>query len=117
MTEYRWIDLGDGRKRLRRVREAASDSRSNLACPMIVTGFDKPVQSMADGKFYDTARGLEATYKASGNPSGQEFVQLGNEPLTPVQAKPDRRQRREHIRQAIRDVKSGNVPPEIAAIT
>lgn len=117
MTEYRWIDLGDGRKRLRRVREAAPDSRSNLACPMIVTGFDKPVQSMADGKYYDTARDLERTYKANGNPSGQEFVQIGNEPLKPTKTRPDRRQRREHIRQAIRDVKSGNVPPEIAAIT
>lgn len=117
MTDYRWIDLGDGRKRLRRVRETAPDSRSNLACPMIVAGFDKPVQSMADGKYYDTARGLEATYKANGNPSGQEFVQLGNETLKPAEVKADPKQRREHIRQAIRDVKSGNVPPEIAAIT
>lgn len=117
MTEYRWIDLGDGRKRLRRVRQPAPSARSDLACPMIVTGFDKPVQSMADGRYYDTARDLERTYKASGNPLGQEFVQLGNETLKPVEAKPDPKQRRAHIRQAIRDVKSGNVPPEIAAIT
>jgi hypothetical protein len=44
-------------------------------------------------------------------------VQLGNETLKPAEAKPDVRQRREHLRQAIRDVKSGNVPDEIASIT
>jgi hypothetical protein len=115
--EYDWVDLGNGRQGLRRVRQPVPSNRSDLACPMIVTGFDKPVQSMANGRFYDTARGLEATYKASGNPSGQEFVQLGNETMKPAEAKPDVRQRRDHIRQAIRDVKSGNVPDEIASIT
>lgn len=116
MTEYRWIDLGDGRQVYRRVK-ARADIRSGLAMPMIARQFDRPVQSMADGKYYDTPRDLERTYKANGNPMGQEFVQLGNEKLNPPEVKADPRQRREHIRQAIRDVKSGNVPPEIQAIT
>lgn len=117
MPEYRWIDLGNGRQGLRKVREPQRIARSSLAMPMIVSGFDKPVQSMADGKFYGTARDLERTYKPSGNPSGQEFVQLGNETLKAPVYTPDPKKRRNDIRQALQDVKSGNVSPEIAAIT
>lgn len=116
MAEYRWFDLGDGHQICRKVKEPERSARSGLAMPMIARQFDKPVQSMADGKYYDTPRDLERTYKANGNPSGQEFIALGNETLKPAEVKADPKQRRDHIRQAIRDVKSGNVSPEIAAI-
>lgn len=116
MDAYDWIDLGDGRKVYRKVGPMCHGPRSELATPMLVRAFGEPVQSMADGKYYDTPRDLERTYRADGNPSGQEFIPLGNETLKTVEHTPDPKQRRDHIRQAVQDVKSGNLPPEIAAI-
>ena len=116
MAEYRWYDLGNGRQVMRKVKEVRPQ-RSSLAMPMIIGTFDRPVQSMADGKFYETSRDLERTYKADGNPFGEEFIPLGNETLKAPVFTPDPKKRRNDIRQAIQDVKSGNVSPEIAAIT
>ena len=116
MPEYRWYDLGNGRQVMRKVKEPQSRARSSLAMPMISGAFDRPVQSMADGKYYDTSRDLERTYKADGNPFGQEFVPLGNETTKAPAFTPDPKKRRNDIRQAIQDVKSGNISPEIAAI-
>jgi len=116
MSAFGWIDLGDGRKVYRRVGPMCHGPRSDLATPMLVRAFAEPVQSMADGRWYDTPRDLEATYKASGNPLGQEFVALGNESPKVAEYTPDPEQRVADIRQALEDVKSGNVAPEIAAI-
>lgn len=110
-----WFDLGNGRKVLRKVREH-TEARSHLACPMLVRSFAQPVQSMADGKWYDTPRELENTYKASGNPQGEEYVALGNDSMKTVEYVPDAAERRADIKQAVHDVMSGNVSPEIAAI-
>ena len=112
---YRWFDLGNGRKVYRRVPER-SNTRSALGCPQIVKPFAEPVQSMADGKWYSNPRDLENTYRASGNPRGEEFIPLGNETMPTVEAVPDPTERRDHVKQAMRDVLSGNLPPEIAAI-
>lgn len=117
MASYHWIDLGNGRQVMRKVKEPQRVARSSLAMPMIVGAFDRPVQSMADGKYYDTSRDLERTYKADGNPHGQEFIPLGNETIKAPVFTPDPKKRRNDIRQAIQDVKSGNISPEIAAIT
>lgn len=90
--------------------------RSTLACPMIVRTFTEPVQSMADGRFYDTPRDLERTYRADGNPQGQEYIALGNETMKTTEYVPDAAERRNNMREALHDVLSGNLPPEIAAI-
>lgn len=116
MAEYRWYDLGNGRQVMRKVKDP-KPARSSLAMPMISGAFDRPVQSMADGKYYDTSRDLERTYKADGNPFGQEFIPLGTENIKAPVYTPDPKKRRDDIRQAIQDVKSGNISPEIAAIT
>lgn len=97
-------------------RPRPQPQRSTLACPMIVRTFAEPIQSMADGKYYDTPRDLERTYRADGNPSGQEFIALGNETLKTTEYVPDATERRNDMRQAIQDVVTGNLPPEIAAI-
>jgi hypothetical protein len=83
---------------------------------MLVRPFDKPMQSMADGKYYDTPRDLERTYRADGNPFGQEFIPLGNETMKTVEYTADPKERRSHVRDAMNDVLTGNLPPEIAAI-
>lgn len=113
---FAWFDAGDGRKVFRKVRTDAP-ARSGLSMPMLVRSFPEPVQSMADGKWYDTPRELENTYKASGNPQGEEYVALGNDTLKTVEYVPDAAERRADIKQAVADVMSGNVSPEIAAIS
>ena len=115
MSEYRWIDLGGGRKVYRKTGSPRGP-RSALPCPQIVRAFPEPVQSMADGKYYDTPRDLERTYRADGNPRGEEFIPLGNGTLKAPEYAPDPAERRNDLKQAMHDVLTGNVPPEIAAI-
>lgn len=116
MADMEWIDLGNGRKLLRKVGPMSRGPRSDLACPQIIRPFAEPVQSMANGKWYDNPRDLENTYKASGNPRGEEFIPLGNETMKAVEYTPDPKQRVNDIKQALHDVQTGNVSAEIAAI-
>lgn len=101
---------------LRSAAVKAPVARGNFPTPMIIGDFDEPVQSMADGKWYTSKRALSATHKASGNPHGQDFIELGNETPVTQEFVPDAKQRREDIRKAMHDVVTGNLPPEIAAI-
>lgn len=113
---YAWFDLGNGRQVYRKVKDEAPKARSSLATPMLMRDFDEPVQSAADGKWYSTKRGLAASHRASGNPHGIDFIELGNEKPQFVDHVPDPGKRREDIRHSLHDVQSGNLPPEIAAI-
>ena len=83
-----------------------------LATPGVVRSFAQPVKSMADGKYYDTPRDLERTYRADGNPQGKEYACVGDDPL-PEFKKPtrDRKAQREAIVRAIETVEAGNAPP------
>jgi hypothetical protein len=72
MPDFAWFDCGNGRKVYRKVPEERGE-RSSLASPMLIRPFPEPLQSMADGRYYDTPRDLERTYRADGNPFGQEF--------------------------------------------
>jgi hypothetical protein len=84
MTEYAWHDLGDGRQVFRRVSEPTS-ARSDLACPMVISDHMPPTQSMADGRIYESKRGISAATKAAG------CIEIGNEKMPPRQKqKPDR---------------------------
>ena len=112
---YAWFDCGNGRQVYRKVRQDVP-KRSDLSTPMLVRSFAQPVQSMADGQWYDTPRDLERTYRATGNPQGEEYIALGNETLKAVDYEPDAAERRNDLRQAMHDVVTGNLPPEIAAI-
>lgn len=113
-ANFSLIDWSGMKPRQRRARGPVQ--RSGLAAPMLVRAFAEPVQSMADGKFYDTPRDLEKTYRADGNPRGEEFIPLGNETLKTTEYVPDATERRNDMREALRDVMTGNLPPEIAAI-
>lgn len=109
-----WFDLGNGRKVYRTVREARPDNRSGLALPALVRDFDEPVQSMADGKFYTSKRALAASHKASGNPHGQDFIELGNEELPFVEHVTDEKKLRDDIRSAKADLDAGWRPDILA---
>lgn len=112
---YRWYDLGNGRQVYRKVPEPRPEP-SHLPSPRIVRDFDEPVQSMANGQWYTSKAGLAASHKASGNPHGVDFIELGNEQPTLTPYEPDAAKRREDVRQALHDVVTGNLPAEIAAI-
>lgn len=115
--EYGWIDRGDGRMTFRRIGPASPDRRSSLACPRVVRPFREPVQSMADGKFYDDPASLRATYKAANNPHGVDFIEVGNEDMTRfTPPKRDRKANRDAIERAISDVESGNAPPVLTQL-
>lgn len=110
MSSYRWYDRGDGRQVYRRVPEHRILARSDLATPMIISDFAEPVQSMANGKWYTSKRALAASHKASGNPHGQDFIELGNESMPWVEHRPSEKQLDHDIRAAVVDVKAGRLP-------
>jgi hypothetical protein len=106
MSEYQWFDLGNGRSVKRRVREQTL-ARSDLPTPMLIRDFDEPVQSMADGKWYSSKRDLAASHRASGNPAGVDYIELGNETMPTVEHKTDEAKLRQDIRQAKADLDAG----------
>lgn len=64
-------------------------ARSDLPCPRIMSDAMSPVQSMLDGKYYDSKSALRATYRAAG------VTEVGNDParLRPrVKKKIDRKE-------------------------
>lgn len=62
MVESSWIKIGD-RLIYRRTPVAVESKRSDLAMPMIRSDRISPVQSMADGKVYDTASGIARSHE------------------------------------------------------
>lgn len=113
-ANLRLIDWSDFKPRERRAR--AAPARSSLPCPQIVRAFAEPVQSQADGKWYDNPRDLSNSHKASGNPQGIDYIEIGNERVKYEPPQFDEKERREDIRRSLHDVISGNVSPEVAAI-
>ena len=107
-------DLGNGRKVYRFAKERPAKARSDLACPMLVRPFAEPVQSMANGKWYDNPRDLSRSHRASGNPHGIDFIELGNEEMPWVEHKTDEKQLREDIRDAKAALDAGWRPEVVA---
>lgn len=91
-------------------------ARSSYPCPRIIRDFDNPVLSHADGKMHHSKASLAASHKASGNPQGIDYVELGNDSAPFVPHVPDARKRRDDVAHAAADVKAGNVPDWIKAI-
>lgn len=91
-------------------------ARSDYPCPSLIRDFDEPVQSMADGRMHHSKASLAASHRASGNPQGIDYVELGNDNAPFVEHVPDARKRRDDVAAAAADVKAGNVPDWIKAI-
>lgn len=101
MTDYAWFDKGDGRQVYRRIRRGAEAPRSDLPCPMLISDQIEPTKSMVDGQYYTSKAALRATYKPSGNATGDRYIEVGNEELRPpAKRRPDRREIRESIEKA-----------------
>jgi hypothetical protein len=102
MTGGRWIwDAGEGR--LIPAAEFhvkhASRARSALPTPMLIPDHMDPVQSMLDGKLYDSKAALRATYRAAG------VEEVGNDssvmaPKPYKKPRPDRKEIRAAVRKA-----------------
>lgn len=112
---YDWFKLSNGRTVYRKIEQMPRGIRSDLAAPRIVRPFDKPVQSMANGKWYDNPADLAKSHRASGNPYGVDFDEVGNEPMpAPAsETKVDMREIKEDIREAKADLDAG-WRPEVA---
>lgn len=115
MTEKRWIHLANGRSVFRRVEQAAVQ-RSSFPCPRIISDSIDTVQSMADGNYYDSLSALRRTYRADGNPQGEDYIELGNEALPDHKPEFNEAQRREDVARTLYDIQQGNVSDEIKAI-
>lgn len=89
-------------------------ARSDLASPTLIRDFDAPVQSMANGEWYTSKRALAASHKASGNPHGQDFIELGNDDMPFVEHKTDEKKLRDDIRAAKADLDAGWRPDVVA---
>lgn len=60
--------------RISHAPEPALHARSIHGCPMVITDTMDPVQSMLDGKMYDSKALLRSTYRAAG------VTEVGNDP-------------------------------------
>lgn len=62
-------------------RNTIRTARSDFPLPMINTSDStEPLVSMADGKTYTSKRAMRDSYKASNNPKGEDYVEVGNDP-------------------------------------
>lgn len=109
-TDEAWFVFDDGTQRLRKVNQEPVAARSDFPCPMIRRDSIEPCRGM-DGKMHDSMASYRRTLRADGNPQGENYIELGNESLTPVEHKFDRKERRDDIRAALADVKAGKPIP------
>lgn len=76
---------------------------SDISSPMVIMDTMPAVQSMVDGKMYDSKAALRATYKPTGNAEGKEYIEVGNDPARHKpfkRAKPDTAKNIEAIKKA-----------------
>jgi hypothetical protein len=106
-----WFVFDDGTQRLRKIDRPAPVARSDFPAPMIRRDSIDPTRGM-DGKMHDSLASYRRSLRADGNPQGENYIELGNESLTPVEHKFDPKQRRDDIKSALADVKAGKPIPE-----
>lgn len=111
---FAWVKTSDGRSVFRNTEPRPRGPRSALPCPMLIRDFDEPVQSMANGKWYTSKRGLAASHRASGNPQGVDYVEMGNEKPKAAPRTYDRKKLRDDIRAAKADLAAGWKPDVVA---
>lgn len=93
-------------------------ARSGLPCPMVIRdSIDGDLQSMADGKWYDSKSALRRSYTADGNPQGRDYQEIGGTEIEPAgRASVDKRGIKDALDKAMHDVETGQIPDSIKAI-
>lgn len=80
-----WFIFDNGKQYLRKRDYEEPAAKSDFPTPMITRDFDRPVMSMADGKYYTSKQALERTYRADGNPQGIAYECIGEKVAEPFQ--------------------------------
>lgn len=93
-----WLDPEEYERRFAEWEERVFQKRGNqgeLACPMVILDGHKPVQSMTNGKVYDSKSSLRREYKRAG------VEEVGNDvPMSRPKPSRDERDRAKKERQA-----------------
>lgn len=110
---HAWFTTEDGRQVYRRVPEPPRE-RSAFPCPMFMRDeMDQPLKSMADGKMYTSKSAMRASYRPSGNPQGNSYVEVGDQhdrPYTPPATKIDDKQIDTALNKALARYQAGERP-------
>lgn len=78
MTKYTYSQAGLVNQDTGEVEPFTRSDRVFL--PQIMRGDDQePLVSMADGKVYTSKSRMRESYKASGNPQGVEYIEIGTD--------------------------------------
>lgn len=78
MTKYRWTPSGMQDQHTGDIEPFSYDAP--VCLPQIMRGDDQePLVSMADGKTYTSKAAMRESYKASNNPRGEHFVEIGDD--------------------------------------
>jgi hypothetical protein len=99
-------------------RKASGTRRSGFPCPMVIRdSIGGDLQSMADGKWYDSKSALRRSYTADGNPQGRDYTELGDTPIEGAGRSPiDKRGIKDAVDKALHDVETGQIPDHIKAL-
>lgn len=91
---------------------------SGLPCPMVIRdSIDGDLQSMADGKWYDSKSALRRSYTADGNPQGRDYQEIGGTEIEPAgRASVDKKGIRDALDRAMHAVETGQIPDSLKAI-
>jgi len=92
-------------------------ARSGFPCPMVIRDSMDDIQSMADGRIYDSKSALRRSYTADGNPQGRDYQEIGGTEIEPAgRASVDKKALRDAVDKAMHDVETGQIPDNIRAI-
>ena len=92
-------------------------ARSGLPCPMVIRDSMDDIQSMADGRVYDSKSALRRSYTADGNPQGRDYQEIGGTEIEPAgRASVDKKALRDAVDKAMHDVETGQIPDSLKAI-
>ena len=92
-------------------------ARSGFPCPMVIRDSMDDIQSMADGRIYDSKSALRRSYTADGNPQGRDYQEIGGTEIEPAgRASVDKKALRDAVDKAMHDVETGQIPDSIKAI-
>jgi len=106
MSEYVWIDNGRGRQIRKRITNEVI-AVSDFPCPRLMLDETPPLTSMADGKIYTSKAAMRQSYKASNNPKGINYTEVGDDKsFTSPTPKPLKRADRADIKDTIERAKA-----------
>lgn len=90
---------------------------ADFPCPMVIRDNIDGLQSMADGRVYDSKSALRRSYTSDGNPQGRDYQEIGGAEIEPAgRAKVDKKGIRDALDRAMHDVETGQIPDSIKAI-